>query len=85
MTNPQGLGKDGDLLFICYGSAGLKVYDATDPKLISEHLIYSYPNIKAYDVIPIGGVLVLIGDDGLYQYNYSDVKNISLISTISVC
>jgi len=84
MTNPQGLGKDGDLLFICDGSAGLKVYDATDPKMISEHLIYSYPNIKAYDVIPIGGVLVLIGDDGLYQYNYSDVKNISLISTISV-
>lgn len=84
MTNPHGLGKDGDLLFLCDGSAGLKIYDAADPKLLLSHLIYMYPNIDAFDVIPIGGVLVLIGDNGLYQYNYSDVKNISLLSTISV-
>jgi len=84
MTNPHGLGKDGDLLFICDGSAGLKVYDASDPKQITLHLIYTYPNIKAYDVIPIGDVLVLIGDDGLYQYNYSNVQNISLMSSILV-
>jgi len=84
MTNPHGLGKDGNLLFICDGTAGLKVYDATDPMQILGHLIYTYPNIKAYDVIPIGGILVLIGDDGLYQYNYSNVKNITLMSTISV-
>ena len=84
MTNPHGLGKDGDLLFICDGSAGLKVYDASDPKQITLHLIYTYPNIKAYDVIPVGDVLVLIGDDGLYQYDYSNVQNISLMSSILV-
>ena len=84
MTNPQGLGKEGDLLFICDGSAGLKVYDSSDPKQISGNLIYTYPNIKAFDVIPIGEVLILIGDDGLYQYNYSNVKNITLLSTIHV-
>ncbi len=84
MTNPHGLGKDGDLLFICDGSAGLKVYDASDPRSITGHLIYTYPNIKAYDVIPIGSALVLIGDDGLYQYNYSNVQNITLMSTIPV-
>jgi hypothetical protein len=82
MNNPHGLGKDGDLLFICDGSAGLKVYDASNPKQITSHLIYSYPNIKAFDVIPIGDILVLIGDDGLYQYNYSNVKNITLLSSI---
>ena len=53
------------------------------PRLLLGNLIYTYPDIKAFDVIPIGGVLVLIGDDGLYQYNYSDVKNISLLSTDS--
>jgi hypothetical protein len=84
MTDPHGLGKSGDLLFICDGYAGLKVYDASDPKQILGHLIYTYSNINAYDVIPIGKVLVLIGDDGLFQYNYSDVKNITLLSTISV-
>jgi hypothetical protein len=84
MTNPHGLGKDGNLLFVCDGSAGLKIYDAVDPKNITSHLIYSYPNIKAYDVIPIGSVLMLIGDDGLYQYNYSNIQNIALMSTIPV-
>jgi hypothetical protein len=82
MTNPHGLGKHGDLLFICDGSAGLKIYDASNPKTISSHLIYTYSNIKAYDVIPIGNVLILIGDNGLYQYDYSNIQNISLLSSI---
>ncbi len=84
MTNPFGLGKDGDLLFVCDGNAGLKVFDASDPKTISSHLIYSYPAIKAFDVIPIGNVLVMIGDDGLYQYSYSNVQNITFLSKIEV-
>lgn len=82
LTNPHGLGKDGDLLFICDGTAGLKVFDASDPKEITSHLIYSYPDIQAYDVIPVGAVLVLIGDNGLYQYSYSNLKNITLLSSI---
>jgi hypothetical protein len=84
MVNPHGLGKSGDLLFICDGSAGLKVYNASDPLKISDHLIYTYPNINAYDVIPVGNILVLIGDDGLYQYDYSNIMNISLLSSILV-
>ncbi len=82
LTNPHGLGKDGDLLFICDGNAGLKIYDASDPKTITNHLVYAYPNINTYDVIPLGNVLVLIGDDGLYQYDYSNVLSIRLISSI---
>jgi len=84
MTNPHGLGKNGDLLFICDGTAGLKVYNAANPQLLLINLIYTYPSIVAYDVIPIGKVLVLIGDNGLFQYDYSNVKNITLLSTISV-
>ena len=84
MTNPHGLGKDGDLLFICDGSAGLKIYDASNPKTITSHPVYTYSNINAYDVIPIGEVLVLISDNGLYQYDYSNVMSISLLSSILV-
>jgi hypothetical protein len=84
LTNPYGLGKDGNLLFVCDGSAGLKVYDASDAKNISGNLIYTYPNIKAFDVIPIGDILVLISDEGLFQYNYANLQNISLMSTIPV-
>ena len=84
MTNPHGLGKAGDLLFICDGNAGLKIYDASDPKSLGNKLIFSYPSINAYDVIPIGDVLVMIGDDGLYQYSYSNIQNITLLSKIEV-
>ncbi len=84
MRNPHGLGKDGDLLFICDGDAGLKIYDASDPMTLGNHLISVYQNINSYDVIPIGDILVMIGDDGLYQYDYSDIQNINLLSKIEV-
>jgi hypothetical protein len=84
MSNPHGLGKAGDLLFICDGNAGLKIYDASDPKTLGNKLIYSYPSMNAYDVIPIGNVLVMIGDDGLSQYSYSNIQNITLLSKIEV-
>jgi len=84
MTNPHGLGKKGDLLFVCDGDAGLKIYDASDPKTVGNKLIYTYANINTYDVIPVGNLLVMIGDDGLYQYDYSDIKSISLLSKIEV-
>jgi len=84
MTNPHGLGKKGDLLFICDGDAGLKIFDASDPETVGYRMIYSYQNINAYDVIPVGDILVMIGDDGLYQYSYSDIQHISLLSKIEV-
>lgn len=84
MTNPHGLGKKGDLLFVCDGDAGLKIYDASDPRTVGHKLIYTYANINTYDVIPVGSLLVMIGDDGLYQYDYSDIRNINLLSKIEV-
>jgi hypothetical protein len=84
MVNPHGLGKDGDLLFICDGDAGLKIYNCSDLLHITDHLVYTYTNINAYDVIPVGNVLVTVGDDGLFQYGYSDIANIRLLSTIPV-
>ena len=52
LTNPHGLGKDGDLLFICDGSSGLKIYNAYDPKKISDNLIYTYPNNQCLRCYP---------------------------------
>jgi hypothetical protein len=83
MVGPYGLGIDGTTLFVCDGTAGLKVYDTSDPLTIDEHLIVQFPNIFAYDVIPLNGNLLLIGDDGFYQYSYSG-QNIQLLSKIEV-
>ncbi len=84
MENPHGLGKDGDLLFITEGEHGLKVFNAEDPMKIGDRLLKHYDDMHAFDVIPFGGVLMLIGEDGLYQYDYSDPENIQLLSTLSV-
>lgn len=84
MSGPYGLGIDNNILFVCDGDAGLKVYDATDPMNIDLNIIKEYGSIVAYDVIPLNGVLLLIGEDGFYQYDYSDLENIQLLSTIPV-
>jgi hypothetical protein len=84
MTGPYGLGIDGDVLFVCDGTDGLKVYNAADPYLISEHLIATFKDINAYDVIPLGNSLLMIGSDGFYQYSYSNLNDIKQISSIKV-
>ncbi|MDX8338822.1 hypothetical protein SLH46_06495 [Draconibacterium sp. IB214405] len=84
MEGPYGLGIDGDVLFVCDGDAGLKVYDSADKTGIDDHMISHFANINAYDVIPLGGYLFMIGDDGFYQYDYSDLQNITQISQIPV-
>ena len=84
MTGPYGLGIDGDVLFVCDGTDGLKVYNVADPYLISEHLIATFKDINAYDVIPLGNSLLMIGSDGFYQYNYSNLNDIKQISSIKV-
>jgi hypothetical protein len=84
MSNPHGLGIDQSLLFVCDGDAGLKIYDATDQQNIDKHLIKHYKNIHAFDVIPFNNVLMLIGEDGIFQYDYSDPSKIKLLSKLSI-
>jgi hypothetical protein len=84
LFNPHGLGIDQGILFICDGADGLKVYDAANPLAIQSNMIAHFPGIDTYDVIPYNGVLILIGHDGLFQYDYSDIQNISLLSHIVV-
>jgi hypothetical protein len=84
MFNPHGLGTDGDLLFVCDGAAGLKIYDKSNPLAIITSQIAHYPDFDTYDVIPMNGILILVGKDGIYQYDYSDPENIIQISHITI-
>ncbi|MDX1906499.1 MAG: hypothetical protein SF053_05635 [Bacteroidia bacterium] len=84
MTNPHGLGIRDGVLFICDGAAGLKIYDAADPGKITANQLAHFPGINTFDVIPLHNVLLMIGDDGLYQYDYSDLKDIKQLSLIPV-
>lgn len=85
MTNPFGLGIDGNTLFVCEGEHGLKVFDVEDPENITQ--ISEKAKLHAFDVIPFNQNLILSGKDGVYQYNYAKPKELSLNSqlTISQC
>jgi hypothetical protein len=86
MQNPHGLGIHDGRLFLCEGEFGLKIFDATDSYKIAQNLINHKEDMHAYDVIPYQQeeILMLIGDDGFYQYDYSDIQNIRLLSHIAV-
>ena len=84
MKKPYGLGIDNSTLFVCEGEYGLKVYDASDENSITSHLIAAFPGINAYDVIPMESFLFMIGEDGFYIYDYSDLNNISILGSLLV-
>ena len=84
MTNPSGLGIDNGILFICDGTAGLKIFDAKNVNTISSNQLANYSTINALDIIPYNKVAMMIGSDGLYQYDYTDIKNIKLLSTLPI-
>jgi hypothetical protein len=80
MTSPAGLGIDANLnLFVCDG--GLKHFDATD--VLNLQLLDHFKGINPFDVIPIGNRLLLIGEDGFYQYML-DNGTLSLLSKIPI-
>ena len=84
LNGPHGLGIDDQILFVCDGDAGLKVYDVEDKHHIDENQIAAFANINTFDVIPVNNYLFMIGDDGFYQYDYSDLQNIHQVSFFPV-
>lgn len=82
MTNPHGLSKDGNTLFICDGAAGLKIYNAAN--VADLQLIKTIPGIETYDVIAFNNKALVVAKDGLYQYDYSNLSNVRLLSKINV-
>ena len=82
LSGPYGLAKDDDLLFICDGTAGLKAYNAADVQNLQ--LKKTISGIDTYDVIAMNKIALVVAKDGLYQYDYSDVSDIKLLSKIVI-
>ncbi|GAB4343780.1 MAG: hypothetical protein OHK0038_23870 [Flammeovirgaceae bacterium] len=78
MTNPKGLGIDNTTLFVC--DDGLKVFDVSD---VNNIVLKNHFNISATDVIARGGLLLVLGDEGIMQYQYVG-DNLQFLSKISV-
>ena len=82
LISPHGLSKDGDLLFICDGIDGLKVFNAADAYNIQQ--LSQVSMAETYDVICINKIAIVSAIDGLYQFDYTDVNNIKQLSKITI-
>jgi hypothetical protein len=82
LFNPHGLAKDGNLLFVCDGKEGLKIFNASNVNNLQQ--VSRINNLEAYDVIAWNKKLLLVAKEGLLQYDYSNASNITQISKISV-
>jgi len=78
LENPYGLGIKDNMLYVCDGTAGLKLFERETPEDLK--LVNSLKDIQAKDVIPLENSLIMIGGNTLYQYDYME-NNIELISS----
>lgn len=84
MKNPHGLGLSGNNLYVCEGAHGLKSFKVSDVMNISNNMMEHLEDKKAVDVIPAPKSLIVIGPDGVCQYDYSTPDKLRFLSCITV-
>jgi len=77
MDNPKGLGISGDFLFVC--DNGIKIYDVSNPEL---PIFIKKETVDAYDIIPIGNLLLIAAESGLHEYEYNTDGDLTFVSTL---
>ena len=82
MHAPKGVGLDGDILFVCDDTEGLKILNVSNPLAIEQ--LYHFNDFVAFDVIPLDGLLLVVGPDNVYQFDYSDIEDVKLIAQIPI-
>lgn len=82
LTNPHGLAKDGNTLFICDGTAGLKVFDVATPN--KPELKTQLSGVETFDVIALPGAVVVVAKDGLYQFRHDGGSSLSQLSKLPI-
>ncbi len=84
MHNPHGLSVVSSVVYLCDGSAGLKVLDAQDWNRLD--LLSHLKQFDTYDVIALPEVnrAVVVGKNGLYQFDISNPRQLRELSRIPV-
>jgi len=63
---------------------GLKIYKIGDPQTLMSNRLAHYPGMDGFDVIAYNNVLMMIADDGIYQYDYTNLDQIKLLSKLAI-
>ena len=82
LVNPHGLSKDGNLLFVCDGRDGLKMFDAGNVKKLE--LLHHVKGVETYDAIAWNKRLLVVSKTSLDQYDYSTGTSLKHLSRISI-
>ncbi|MFN8285060.1 MAG: hypothetical protein U0U67_17690 [Chitinophagales bacterium] len=80
MASPQGLGYDGNNLFVCDGANGIEIFDISNPA--SPTPIQSIESVNAVDVITDNGLLIVSTPDSYNFYDYTNINHIIKLSQI---
>lgn len=78
MVAPQGLALYDSLLLVC--DEGIKIF-LVDSSLSLPSL--NYIEMDAHDIVVVDGIAMVIGRDGLYQYELTSDLRMNLLSKIS--
>ena len=70
-----------EALYVSDGSAGLKLFNITDP--VNLWLEKEFEDLQIFDVIPLNNTLLMVDDDIFYQYEYQD-NSLNLISSLQM-
>lgn len=82
MTSPKGLGIDNGKLFLC--DDGLKIFNISDPQTLMANKIAQFKDMAGFDVIAYNNIVMMIAEDGIYQYDYSNISFIKYLSKIPI-
>jgi hypothetical protein len=82
MEEPKGLAVSNNILFVCEANNGLKIFNVENSLNVIQ--LYHFEGYRATDVIVNNGVLLVVGPDNLYEYDYSDLNNVFLTATIDL-
>jgi hypothetical protein len=84
MLNPHGLGLAENFLYVAEGKHGLKSFNASDVLTIDKNQLEFIQSMKSTDLIPGPKSLIVIGTDGVCQYDYSNPAQLKKLSCIQV-
>ncbi len=80
LTNPHGLSKKNNTLYICDGAAGLKVMDASNPNDVKT--VKQIPMVNTFDVIATGNKAFVSAQDGIHIMDISNEQSPTELSIV---
>lgn len=84
MLNPHGLSLTGDYLYLAEGKHGLKSFNVSDVMNIDKNQLEFLKSMKSVDIIAGPKSLIVIGPEGVCQFDYATPSKLKPLSCIQV-